>query len=193
MSCVLYSPGGPYSSVRTSDCVVVETAVARAWGIGAAVKLPAERHSSRETVSSELARSTQTPRRPRLEVVQKAEIVISAVLVVAGHRSRSRFGAVSCPSPLLLLVRMPPSASPRASSSSSLSSRPRPAADSSSLSSIVASLTRAQFGQGAAPDKVADDDLDRHVAEILLKEARDKDSQWNEKGTRAYYDPAKEK
>ena len=49
---------------------------------------------------------------------------------------------------------------------------------SSSLSSIVASLTRAQFG---VDTKVNDDDLDKHVAELLLREAR------------AYYDPEKEK
>ena len=74
-------------------------------------------------------------------------------------------------------AQMPPKASNSASSSSS-------------LSSIVASLTRAQFG---VDNKVNDDDLDKHVAELLLKEARDKDKQWNERGTRAYYDPEKEK
>lgn len=61
-----------------------------------------------------------------------------------------------------------------------------------SLSSIVASLTRAQFGL-AATTTATDDQLDRHVADLLLKEARDKDKQWGEKGTRAYYDPDKEK
>jgi len=61
-----------------------------------------------------------------------------------------------------------------------------------SLSSIVASLVRAQVGASSAsvPD---DDQLDRHVADLLLQEARHKDSQWGDRGTRAYYDPDKER
>ncbi|GAA6020921.1 hypothetical protein JCM8202_005495 [Rhodotorula sphaerocarpa] len=62
-----------------------------------------------------------------------------------------------------------------------------------SLSSIVASLTRAQVGGSAATAQVDDDALDRHVAELLLQEARNKDKQWGDKGTKAYYDPDKEK
>ncbi|GAA6057965.1 hypothetical protein JCM3770_000654 [Rhodotorula araucariae] len=60
-----------------------------------------------------------------------------------------------------------------------------------SLSSIVASLVRAQVG--ASSSAVADDALDRHVADLLLQEAKQKDKQWGDRGTRAYYDPEKER
>ncbi|BGP19425.1 hypothetical protein JCM10213v2_007514 [Rhodosporidiobolus nylandii] len=65
---------------------------------------------------------------------------------------------------------------------------------SSSLSSIVSSLVRAQHG-AAAPSRsdVPDDELDRHVAEMLLKEAKQKEGLWGERGTRAYFDPEKER
>ncbi|GEM10881.1 hypothetical protein Rt10032_c12g4898 [Rhodotorula toruloides] len=80
---------------------------------------------------------------------------------------------------------MPPKAGPsRASSSSGTASY-------GSLTDIVSSLTRAQVGAAAA--SVADDELDKHIAEMLLKEAKQKDRMWGERGTRAYYDPDKEK
>lgn len=80
---------------------------------------------------------------------------------------------------------MPPKAGPsRASSSGG-------ATNYGSLSDIVSSLTRAQVGSAAA--SVADDELDKHIAEMLLKEAKQKDQMWGERGTKAYYDPDKEK
>jgi len=67
-----------------------------------------------------------------------------------------------------------------------------------SLSSIVASLVRAQVGASSSSSSstaaaVPDDQLDRHVADLLLQEARRNDSQWGQQGTRAYYDPDKER
>ncbi|GAA5968390.1 hypothetical protein JCM11641_007618 [Rhodosporidiobolus odoratus] len=75
------------------------------------------------------------------------------------------------------------------------SSKPKPSSSSySSLSSIVSSLVRAQVGQHAAPSTtVTDSDLDRHVAEMLLAEAKQKESLWGERGNRAYYDQDREK
>ncbi|GAA6056892.1 hypothetical protein NBRC10513_006528 [Rhodotorula toruloides] len=80
---------------------------------------------------------------------------------------------------------MPPKAGPSRTSSSS------GAPNYGSLTDIVSSLTRAQVGSAAA--SVADDELDKHIAEMLLKEAKQKDKMWGERGTRAYFDPDKEK
>lgn len=46
----------------------------------------------------------------------------------------------------------------------------------SSLSSIVSHLVRSQLG--ATASEVKDDELDRHVAEMLLKEAKEKEKAW---------------
>ncbi|CEQ39413.1 SPOSA6832_00950, partial [Sporobolomyces salmonicolor] len=75
----------------------------------------------------------------------------------------------------------------------------RPASSSQpnhgSLSSIVSHLVRSSLGSSAAAQttNVPDDELDKHVADLLLQEAKHKDKLWGERGTRAYYDPTKEK
>ncbi|KAI0714627.1 hypothetical protein C8Q76DRAFT_795486 [Earliella scabrosa] len=55
----------------------------------------------------------------------------------------------------------------------------------SSLSSVVSNLVRAQMGSSVAPT-VTDDDLDRHVAELILKEAKQKAQRYRQDGIRAY-------
>ena len=55
----------------------------------------------------------------------------------------------------------------------------------SSLSSVVSSLVRAQMGT-SLPTNVSDEDLDRHVAELILKEAKKKADQYDKQGIRAY-------
>jgi len=66
----------------------------------------------------------------------------------------------------------------------------------SSLSSIVSHLVRSQLGSTSSNstplDQVPDSELDRHVADLLLAEARSKDKEWNNSGVRAYYDQQKE-
>lgn len=42
-------------------------------------------------------------------------------------------------------------------------------------------LVRSQYGASAS--SVPDDELDRHVASMLLKDAKDKEKQWNDKGS----------
>ncbi|GAA5844864.1 hypothetical protein JCM3766R1_004373 [Sporobolomyces carnicolor] len=73
--------------------------------------------------------------------------------------------------------------------------------DNSSLSSIVSHLVRSQIGSTAAASlsdpttttaAANDAELDRQVAELLLKEARAASSNYDAVGTRAFYDPAKE-
>jgi hypothetical protein len=54
-----------------------------------------------------------------------------------------------------------------------------------SLSSVVSSLVRAQMG-ATLPSTVSDEDLDRHVAELILKEAKKKADQYDKQGIRAY-------
>ncbi|KAH9056865.1 hypothetical protein EDB87DRAFT_1833426 [Lactarius vividus] len=54
-----------------------------------------------------------------------------------------------------------------------------------SLSSVVSSLVRAQMGV-SVPTAVTDDDLDRHVADLILKEAKKKAEQYDKQGIRAY-------
>ena len=54
-----------------------------------------------------------------------------------------------------------------------------------SLSSVVSNLVRASMG-ASVPSNVADDDLDRHVAELILKEAKQKLAKYNTDGIRAY-------
>ena len=55
----------------------------------------------------------------------------------------------------------------------------------SSLSSVVSNLVRASMGS-SVPSDVPDEDLDRHVAEIILKEAKEKGERYNTQGIKAY-------
>ncbi|KAL8280617.1 hypothetical protein RQP46_006940 [Phenoliferia psychrophenolica] len=58
----------------------------------------------------------------------------------------------------------------------------------SSLSSVVSNLVRSSYGASASQLDVPDDQLDRHVADLLLAEASEKQKQWGTRGTRAYLD-----
>ncbi|KAH9923686.1 uncharacterized protein B0H18DRAFT_878426 [Fomitopsis serialis] len=55
----------------------------------------------------------------------------------------------------------------------------------STLSSVVSNLVRAQMGSAMSPT-VTDEDLDRHVAELILKEAKQKAEKYGKDGIRAY-------
>ncbi|KAG2122591.1 hypothetical protein DEU56DRAFT_873602 [Suillus clintonianus] len=55
----------------------------------------------------------------------------------------------------------------------------------SSLSSVVSTLVRASMGT-AVSSSITDDDLDRHVAELILREAKQKAESYGEVGIRAY-------
>ncbi|EJU02701.1 hypothetical protein DACRYDRAFT_115712 [Dacryopinax primogenitus] len=55
----------------------------------------------------------------------------------------------------------------------------------STLSSVVSKLVRASHGS-AIPDSVPDEDLDRVVAELILKEAREKELTYGKEGIGAY-------
>lgn len=55
----------------------------------------------------------------------------------------------------------------------------------SSLSTVVSSLVRASMGT-TVPSTVTDDELDRHVAELILKEAKQKAERYLQDGVRAY-------
>ncbi|KAG8998737.1 hypothetical protein FRB90_012248 [Tulasnella sp. 427] len=58
---------------------------------------------------------------------------------------------------------------------------------SSSLSSVVSNLVRAQLGASIS-SKVTDEDLDKHVADLLLQEANQKEQKYfGKEGVRAYY------
>ena len=54
-----------------------------------------------------------------------------------------------------------------------------------SLSSVVSDLVRAQMGTSVS-SSVTDEDLDRHVAELILKEAKKKAEQYGQHGISAY-------
>lgn len=55
--------------------------------------------------------------------------------------------------------------------------------DNNSLSSIVSNLIRSSLGAGSSSlEGVADDKLDRHVAELLLLEAKEKQDNWGSSG-----------
>lgn len=56
---------------------------------------------------------------------------------------------------------------------------------SSSLSSVVSNLVRASMGTSVSPT-VKDDDLDRHVAELIVREAKKKAERYSQQGIRAY-------
>jgi hypothetical protein len=49
--------------------------------------------------------------------------------------------------------------------------------------SIVNNLIRAA---ASIPKDISDEDLDRHVADLLVKEAREKESRWRELGIGVY-------
>jgi len=53
------------------------------------------------------------------------------------------------------------------------------------LSHVVSNLVRAQMGTSLSPT-VTDEDLDRHVAELILKEAKKKAEKYSQHGIRAY-------
>lgn len=53
------------------------------------------------------------------------------------------------------------------------------------LSSVVSSLVRAQMGASVSSD-VTDEDLDRHVADLLIKEAKKRAETYSQRGVRAY-------
>ncbi|KAI6120876.1 hypothetical protein EDD16DRAFT_1691988 [Pisolithus croceorrhizus] len=55
----------------------------------------------------------------------------------------------------------------------------------SSLSSVVSNLVRASMG-ASVPASVQDEDLDRHVAELILKEAKQKAESYTRLGVQAY-------
>jgi ethanolamine ammonia-lyase small subunit len=54
-----------------------------------------------------------------------------------------------------------------------------------SLSSVVSGLVRAQMGTSVS-SSITDEDLDRHVAELILKEAKKKAEQYGQQGISAY-------
>ncbi|CAE7208270.1 unnamed protein product [Rhizoctonia solani] len=58
-------------------------------------------------------------------------------------------------------------------------------ASGSSLNSVVNSLVRASMGASVSPT-VTNEDLDRHVAELILKEAKAKAEKYAKEGIRAY-------
>ena len=55
----------------------------------------------------------------------------------------------------------------------------------SSLSSVVSSLVRASMGTSVSSN-VTDQELDRHVAELILKEAKQKAEKYLKDGVKAY-------
>lgn len=60
------------------------------------------------------------------------------------------------------------------------------AASASHLSSVVSKLTRASFGAAVSSD-VKDTDLDRYVADLIMKEAKSSEERYKGKeGIRAY-------
>ena len=56
---------------------------------------------------------------------------------------------------------------------------------SSSLSSVVSGLVRASMGS-SVPSTVKDEDLDRAVAELIVREAKKKAERYGQQGIRAY-------
>lgn len=55
----------------------------------------------------------------------------------------------------------------------------------SSLSSVVSNLVRASMGASVS-NTVNDEDLDRHVAELILKEAKQNAERYGKDGIQAY-------
>lgn len=71
----------------------------------------------------------------------------------------------------------PPSSTSSTSTQSSLP--PLPDSPTPTMSDIVNQLVRAA---ASIPTDISDTDLDRHVAELLAKEAKDKEVRWREMG-----------
>lgn len=92
------------------------------------------------------------------------------------------------PARLPVDLYLAPLMAPQASSSKSTSSKSAQPSNGS-LSSIVSQLVRSQLGVTASQG-VKDDDLDKHVANMLLQEARDKEKAWGSSagGGRSYLD-----
>lgn len=63
--------------------------------------------------------------------------------------------------------------------------RPRLSMSKSTLSSVVSNLVRASMGASVS-NAVPDDDLDRHVAELILNEAKQKAERYGSEGYKAY-------
>ena len=61
--------------------------------------------------------------------------------------------------------------------------------DGSTLQQAVSSLVRASLG-ASIPDSISNEELDRHVAELILQEAKQKEERYVDLGFRAYL-PAK--
>lgn len=55
----------------------------------------------------------------------------------------------------------------------------------SSFNTVVSSLVRASMGASVSPT-VTEEELDRHVAELILKEAKSKAEKYAKDGIRAY-------
>lgn len=53
------------------------------------------------------------------------------------------------------------------------------------LSSVVSNLVRAQMGTSIS-STVTDEDLDRHIADLILKEAKQKAEKYGKEGVKAY-------
>lgn len=58
----------------------------------------------------------------------------------------------------------------------------------SSLSSVVSGLVRAQMGS-SVPNSVQEDEVDRCVQELILKEAKQKAERYGSLGIQAYLPP----
>ncbi|KAI0299887.1 hypothetical protein BC826DRAFT_993935 [Russula brevipes] len=71
------------------------------------------------------------------------------------------------------------------SSAAAPSFQPHSRMADASLSSVVSGLVRAQMGTSVS-STVTDEDLDRHVAELILKEAKKKAEQYGKQGISAY-------
>lgn len=60
-----------------------------------------------------------------------------------------------------------------------------------SLSSIVSNLIRSSFGSTSTTNSISDNDLDKHVAEMLLNEAKEKEKAWGTRGNKVYIEDDK--
>jgi hypothetical protein len=58
----------------------------------------------------------------------------------------------------------------------------------STLSSVMSNLVRASMGSTVS-SQITDEDLDRHVAELILREAKQKAERYGKDGIRAYLPP----
>lgn len=55
----------------------------------------------------------------------------------------------------------------------------------SSLSSVVSDLVRASMGTSVSPS-VTDEELDKHVRELLIRDAKKRAEKYGQQGIRAY-------